>query len=222
MTARPEQSAQEGQTTRRFPLGLCMAGIVTTGAGLAASACGLRWGAGSAQADALDVAWLYVNVAMMWTILALWPAVAMGRAADVRRGRGGLFRDFAVLAAAAIPAMAVAAFLSGVSGSTACKALAVHAGAALLAAGAMAWRGRIGPAVIAGFLGGLAMVLPMVAYAWGEFFPAAGKGWMALVPMLAIDRAAEGSAGSVIWWVAASYAVMGTMLLLLAPRAIDK
>jgi hypothetical protein len=211
-----EQVAVAGAPAGKFPLGLCMAAVITTGAGLAASACGLRWGAGSGTTDALDCAWLYVNVAMMWTILALWPAIAMGRGAGLRRS---LFQDFAVLVVAAIPAMSVAAFLGGVSLSTAWSVMTVHVGAVTFAAGVMAWRGRMAPAVLTGFLGGLAMVMPMVAYACAEFFPRTGHGWMVLVPMLLIRRVANESGGAVAWWVAGGYAVAGIMLLATAPRA---
>ena len=215
MAPDPGQDAE----ARRFPLGLCMVAVITTGAGLAASTCGLRWGAGPAGTDALDVAWLYVNIALTWTILALWPAIAMARLGD---GRRGFLRDVAVLAVAAIPAMSVAGSLSGVTALAVCYAITMHVGTAIFAAGVMSWRVRIPPATIAGVLIGLAVVMPIVAYAWAEFFPAAGQGWIVLAPMLAIGRAAEGTAGSAIWWVAGFYAVVGMALWMLAPRALEK
>ena len=56
----------------KYPLGLCVAAIVMTAAGLSAAALDVQWGAAPASGGGLRQAWIYVQVmaALTWLLQA--------------------------------------------------------------------------------------------------------------------------------------------------------
>jgi len=201
------RSTAEGRSvadTTRFPLGLAAAGIVATGIGLVLSAAGVQWGAAPPAKDALDLSWIYVNIALAWTWLLVWPAIGLGRG---KLGHGALLWDLLVLVVAAIPAMAVSGFLSSITGRMAGDFAALQLAIALLAMGMMAWRKRVGAGAIAAVLATLAVALPVAGYVWAEFFPGASQAWRGFIPVVAVARGA--GVGTPFWWIVGAYAVIG-------------
>jgi hypothetical protein len=192
-----------------FPQGLCLAAILATGLGLTASAAGAQWGAAPKEPDALQMAWPYVNVAWMWTWLLVWPAIALDKSpAD----RSQLLFDFLILIVAAIPAIGIAAFLSGTPMSRLLRTLAVQLATGLFTGGVIGWRRRLPCALLAGFLATLAVVMPVAEYLWIEFFPTAPQIWTHWMPLNAI-------AGKEIpYGISGVYALLGVALFLSAPR----
>jgi hypothetical protein len=199
----------------RFPLEIATAGIVATGVGLMASALGVQWGAHAPDPDALELSWIYVNVAMAWTWLLVWPAVGLCRE---RFDSVILLWDFLVLLACSIPAMGVAAFLSNVTPQMIGTMALLQVALGLFAMGAMNWRDTIGAGIISASLAVLGVATPIAAYIWMEFFPAASQAWIAFVPIVAITRVAKDAADTLTWWTAGSYAFLGLILWATAPR----
>jgi hypothetical protein len=180
--------------------------------GLMASGLGVQWGAAPPAGDALELAWVYVNVALAWTWLVIWPGIRLSRQGG---GRAELGWDFAVLIAAAIPALVIAAILSSASGRMVAGMAALQLSIGLLAMGAMAWRRRVREGVIATVLAVTGMVLPVAGFVWSEYFPVAPQAWLGAIPMVAVTRAA---AGSLSGWDALIYCSLGIVLLATAPR----
>jgi hypothetical protein len=212
--ARREDRVKEPEVMR-FPLGIASAGIVATGLGLVVSAMGVQWGASPPAPDALQMSWVYVNVALVWTWLLAWPALGLKRP---QGGRLVLAWDFAALLVAAIPAMGIAAFLSGVNERMAWMATALQLAVGIFAMGAMAWRRFAGAGFVAGLLTAVGAALPVMGYAWAEFFPAASQAWRAFIPAVAAARIAGGELESPFWWVIGAYALLGFGLWGTAPR----
>jgi hypothetical protein len=198
----------------RFPLTLAIAAIIATGLGLAASALAIQWGASTPTPDALESSWQYVNIALVWTFILVWPAISLNRA---RLGKATLLLELAVLLVAATPAMGIAAFLTQVTIHMILFSAALQIAFALFAAGAMAWRRTIGPGVIAGILAAVAVALPIAGYIWAEFFPAASQSWRTFIPTVAASRAADSQFSPLFWWVLGTYALIGFALWTTAP-----
>src|ERR1035437_9021492 len=104
-TATAKAPVPESEAPLRFPLALAAAGIIATGLALLASACRIQWGAVPPAPDALPFAWLYVNLAMIWTWLLLWPAMALGSTPPHSAPRAALALQLLTLLVAAIPTM---------------------------------------------------------------------------------------------------------------------
>jgi hypothetical protein len=200
---------------RRFPLGVALAGVLGSGAGLVISALGTQWGAATPEPDALEWSWTYVNVAMVWTWLLIWPAVGLRR---TWIDKAMLAWDLGVLLVTAVPAMGMAAFLTGVPAGMVWMAAGLQISVGALAMGVMAWRRLLGSGLTAAVLAMLGVALPVIGYLWMEFFPAAVQGWRAFIPVVAAARVAENSLGSLLPWVAGSYALVGFGLWGTAPR----
>ena len=215
-------------TENRFPLGLCAAGIAATSLGLAAAALNFRWGASPPPGDSLQSAWAYVNVMLTFTLLLVWPVFVPHRGPTHKTSaflpsrsiRTNLFWDFAALAASAIPALGVAAFLSGINSSMVTTMLLLQGSIGLFTLGTLtcckdraAWE-----AAAMGLLATLAVVAPVAVYLWAEFFPLAWNAWFSLVPAIAVvRRAQENSTPATPFLTPLVYALAGIILCFTRP-----
>lgn len=200
-------------TGPRFPLGLCVLGVVASSLGLVGAVLNLRWGAvvPADRTDALEAAWMYVNVMLVMVWLVAWPAVVLRRVGTGEARRGRLGWDAGALSVGAVPALGVAAFLSGVPWTGAAVMAALQGSLALLAWGAL--RAAIGrrraEAVASGLLAAAAVGGPLAVYFWAEFYGWAGDGWYLVVPVMAVAHAARGMVDAGFWWVLGGWAALG-------------
>jgi hypothetical protein len=218
----------------RFPLGLCAAQIVVTSLGLSAAALGIRWGAAPplppARGDALDLAWLYVNIMLLLGSLLVWPSIALSRFRNTPQLEPPLLPppfarlllwDIAALIIGALPALGVAAFVSATPQWPLETTLVLQAAMMLFALGVLSccWGRGAWESAGAGLLGALALAGPVIVYFWLEFFPRAPDRWFVGVPPLALFRASSVTALSPeLLWVAAAYAAVGLLLFILGAR----
>jgi hypothetical protein len=203
----------------RFPLGMCILGIVLPSLGLAAAALNVRWGASASpdRTDALEASWMYVNVLLALGWLVAWPMAAlrgrsrMGVPVPAAERREMLGWEVAALAIGAIPGMGVAAFLSGITPVAAIPMLFLQGCLAAAAWGAMrlATGHSQAEAVTVGALTAVAVAGPLAVYFWAEFFVAAGGGWFMAVPLMAVAHAARGSVDGGFWWVVPLWGIAG-------------
>lgn len=194
-----------------FPLGLCIATASATGLGLAASALNLQWGAQVSYSDALPFAWVYTNLGLLAALLLIWPAAALRGAGPTRRP-DALTWDVPAMVLAAAPALALAAWIAGVSLLMIANTLAVQAATGLLVLGLLMWRGQSAgvQATLATFLAALLLTPPVLAYLQIEYFGQRAA-WLAFTPAAALLAATRGAPD--VLWLAAGYAILGVLLI---------
>ena len=194
-----------------FPLTLCLAATITAGLGLSASALNVQWGAEPPSADALRLAWPYINLALVAVIFLVWPATVL----NDPRASASLLWHLPAIALATTPALALAAWLSSVDALPLLHTLTLQASFALFMLGLLNLRNQ-SPArqtaiATVGVL--LVLVLPLLAYLQLEFL-----GHPATLFPLASPPLALLSASPSTWWTAAVYALLGSLLLALPAK----
>ena len=198
-----------GKIDARFPLAVCLAGLVVTGLALSACVLGVQWGAGVSDGEILDRAWMYVNFGLTVMLLLVWPGMKLRGSDSVGVLATGMW-ELCAIAVSAVPALSAAAWLSGVSGAALARMLGLQLGLALLGFGLTMWRGReTWHARMAGLGLALTLGLPMVAYLQAEFAPAAWRGWFAATPLLTVLEAAGRRNVGMVWGLALLWAAVG-------------
>jgi hypothetical protein len=186
----------------RFPMGLCAASIVVTGAGLGLAAIDVQWGQ-ERTADSLGLAWGYVNVATVMVWLLVWPILsANGRRAE-------LAFEGAAIAVTAMPAFVVAASVSLCGGGMIVREVLLQAAIGIFAMGMMGQFWGNAPGVLACF----AVALPVAGYGIEEFFSHGRSEWLWGVPAIAAMRAALAMMNPGYWWTVGFYLLVGAGLL---------
>jgi hypothetical protein len=202
-----------------YPLTLSLASALLTTLGLAAVALGIQWGAAPPPGDALPFAWLYVNILWTLTWVVVWPAAALRPGAAPMPLRW----QWAAILVGAVPALGLAAFLSGTTLPMIAAMLALQLAAGLLVLGILRLHDTFPAAaqILFTLLAAATLVGPVAAFLWTQFFPLGGRGWFRALPLLTVARTTEAPrAGSSLptslWIVAAVYAAAGALLLLAA------
>ena len=188
-----------------FPLALAIAAAVVTGLGPAAATLNVQWGV-DARPDALRYAWIYTNIFIAAVLMLVWPAIAL-----TPKRRDSLLWDLPAIALAAIPALALAAFLSNVTAERILQTLTVQAGLAVFMAGMLTWQARAAVAIAAA-AAVLTLALPLVAYLDMEFLGGSAT-WSLASPLITAASAAAGVDFQLCAWVVAAYALVGGVLM---------
>jgi hypothetical protein len=204
-----------------YPLILSLAAALTTGLGLMAAALGVKWGSPPPAGDALPEAWLYVNVLWAFTILIIWPAMALWPRAEGRHVP--VFWQAAGMIAGALPALAVGAYVSNATLTMIIRISALQLGGAFLILAILRLRARFSMVgdVLVGILGAFTLLGPIAAFLWLQFFPRAAEGWFAVLPLVNVVQVAGAAApggpdGGSPWAVAGVYVAGGAILLFVA------